>query len=72
MRLFDTADVYGAGASERVLGRALRGRRSEVVVATKGGYVFRERTRFQQSAAARQEQACCVASRCRGAALTVR
>jgi 1-deoxyxylulose-5-phosphate synthase len=50
VRLFDTADVYGAGASERVLGRALRGRRSEVVVATKGGYVFRERTRFQQSA----------------------
>ncbi len=28
VRYFDTADAYGAGASERVLGRALRGRRS--------------------------------------------
>ena len=26
-RLFDTSDVYGAGHSERVLGRAIRGRR---------------------------------------------
>lgn len=41
--VFDTADVYGAGASERVLGRALRGRRDEVLIATKGGYRFRDR-----------------------------
>ncbi|WP_327236861.1 aldo/keto reductase [Streptomyces sp. NBC_01317] len=39
---FDTADVYGAGHSERVLGRALRGRRDEVVIATKWGNVFDE------------------------------
>ncbi|WP_179500179.1 aldo/keto reductase [Streptomyces sp. WZ.A104] len=32
---FDTADSYGGGASERVLGRALAGRRDESVVATK-------------------------------------
>lgn len=37
---FDSADVYGAGHSERVLGRALKGRRDEVVVATKWGNRF--------------------------------
>jgi aryl-alcohol dehydrogenase-like predicted oxidoreductase len=35
VNFFDTADVYGAGHSERVLARALEGRRQEVVVATK-------------------------------------
>ncbi|WP_105565172.1 aldo/keto reductase [Microbacterium halophytorum] len=34
---FDTADAYGLGASEEMLGRALGGRRDEVVVATKFG-----------------------------------
>ncbi len=34
---FDTADIYGKGASETFLGRALEGRRDEVVVATKFG-----------------------------------
>jgi aryl-alcohol dehydrogenase-like predicted oxidoreductase len=38
--LFDTADVYGAGHGEEVLGRALAGRRDEVVIATKFGYTF--------------------------------
>src|SRR5262245_56844856 len=47
---FDTAAAYGAGASERVLGDALRRRRDEVVVATKGGYVFRERAAPEQAA----------------------
>jgi aryl-alcohol dehydrogenase-like predicted oxidoreductase len=42
---FDTANVYGAGHSERVLGRALCGRRSEVVIATKFNAVFDEATR---------------------------
>jgi aryl-alcohol dehydrogenase-like predicted oxidoreductase len=37
---FDTADVYGAGHSEEVLGRALAERRDEVVIATKFGYTF--------------------------------
>ena len=37
---FDTADVYGAGHSERVLGQALAGRREDVVIATKFGYTF--------------------------------
>jgi aryl-alcohol dehydrogenase-like predicted oxidoreductase len=34
---FDTADVYGFGASEELLGAAIAGRRDEVVVATKFG-----------------------------------
>jgi len=33
---FDTADVYGHGHSEEVLGAALDGIRPDVVVATKG------------------------------------
>jgi aryl-alcohol dehydrogenase-like predicted oxidoreductase len=42
---FDTADVYGTGHAERILGQALRGRRDRVVIATKWGNVFDERTR---------------------------
>ncbi len=33
---WDTADVYGAGESERIVGHALQGRRDEVFLATKG------------------------------------
>jgi aryl-alcohol dehydrogenase-like predicted oxidoreductase len=33
----DTADIYGAGHSEEVVGRAVAGRRSDVVLATKFG-----------------------------------
>jgi len=39
---FDTADVYGCGHSERVLGKALAGRRNGVVIATKFGKQFDE------------------------------
>jgi aryl-alcohol dehydrogenase-like predicted oxidoreductase len=35
VNLFDTADVYASGESERVLGEALKGRRDRVVLATK-------------------------------------
>ena len=35
VNLFDTADVYGKGASEEALGRALRGSRDQAVIATK-------------------------------------
>ncbi|NEB05148.1 aldo/keto reductase [Streptomyces sp. SID13726] len=42
---FDTADTYGAGHSERVLGRALGKRRDDVVLATKWGNVFDEESR---------------------------
>ena len=36
--LFDTAEVYGAGKSEEFLGRALGGRRGDVLIATKFGF----------------------------------
>ncbi|HUP30307.1 MAG TPA: aldo/keto reductase [Usitatibacter sp.] len=35
----DTADMYGSGANEELLGRALAGRRAQVVIATKFGNV---------------------------------
>jgi aryl-alcohol dehydrogenase-like predicted oxidoreductase len=38
----DSADMYGWGHNERVVGRAIKGRRSEVVLATKFGQVQRE------------------------------
>ena len=37
--LLDTALVYGDGHNERLVGRAIAGRRDDVVVATKGGLV---------------------------------
>lgn len=36
---FDTADVYGSGHSEELLGQAMRGRRDEFIVATKIGWI---------------------------------
>lgn len=36
VNLIDTADMYGAGESETLLGRALKSRRKDVVLATKG------------------------------------
>jgi aryl-alcohol dehydrogenase-like predicted oxidoreductase len=38
VNFFDTADVYGMGHSEELLGRAMRGRRERFVVATKIGW----------------------------------
>ena len=40
VRFFDTADVYGCGRSERVLGEALADVRDQVVLATKFGNTF--------------------------------
>ncbi len=41
---FDTADVYGGGYSERILGQALARQRHQVVIATKFGDSFDEQT----------------------------
>lgn len=35
LNFFDTADMYGVGHNERLLGRALQGRRDQAIVATK-------------------------------------
>lgn len=48
--VFDTADIYGSGSSERILGEALRGRRERVRISTKGGYLFRPRSAYEQRA----------------------
>jgi aryl-alcohol dehydrogenase-like predicted oxidoreductase len=45
VNFFDTANVYGAGHSEQVLGQAVAGRRSQVVIATKFNAIFDEDTR---------------------------
>jgi aryl-alcohol dehydrogenase-like predicted oxidoreductase len=39
VNLIDTADIYGPHANERLVGRALRDRRSQAVIATKFGFV---------------------------------
>lgn len=43
--LFDTSDAYGTGHSETILGRALAGRRDDVVIATKWGNTIDPATR---------------------------
>lgn len=43
--LFDTADAYGTGHAEQILGKALGERRKEVLVATKFGNTYDEQTR---------------------------
>jgi len=40
INLFDSADTYGAGQSEIMLGKALGARRRDVVIATKAGFKF--------------------------------
>ena len=39
VNFFDTADVYGGGRSEEILGKAMKGRRDRFIVATKVGWV---------------------------------
>jgi aryl-alcohol dehydrogenase-like predicted oxidoreductase len=43
----DTADVYGQGRAERILGRALRERREDIIVATKGGVAWETEPAFR-------------------------
>ena len=45
VNFFDTANVYGAGNSERILGKAFAGKRQDVVIATKFNALFDEATR---------------------------
>ena len=42
VNFFDTAANYGAGHSEVILGRALKGKRDKVVIATKFGHIVNE------------------------------
>jgi aryl-alcohol dehydrogenase-like predicted oxidoreductase len=36
--MFDTADIYSAGESERILGTAIKGRRDKVIISTKATF----------------------------------
>jgi aryl-alcohol dehydrogenase-like predicted oxidoreductase len=38
VNMFDTADVYSAGMSEEILGKAVAGRRDNVIIATKASF----------------------------------
>ena len=40
VNFIDTSDAYGAGYSETLLGKALKGRRDKVILATKGGNIM--------------------------------
>src|SRR6266700_576725 len=46
INFLDTADIYGPSTNERIVGRAIRDRRSDVVLATKFGNVRAEDGRF--------------------------
>jgi aryl-alcohol dehydrogenase-like predicted oxidoreductase len=43
INFYDTADMYSQGESEALLGRAFRGRRDRVILATKAGYLLPRR-----------------------------
>jgi aryl-alcohol dehydrogenase-like predicted oxidoreductase len=47
VNLLDTADMYGMGHNEQLVGRAIRGRRDGVVIATKFGFVRGEDGSFK-------------------------
>lgn len=46
---FDTAAVYGLGHSEEIIGKALKGHRHEVVLATKCGLVWDEKGKVRHN-----------------------
>lgn len=43
VNFFDTADVYGAGHSERLVSELLKGKRDQIVLSTKGGLMGHSR-----------------------------
>ena len=52
VNFIDTSDAYGAGYSETLLGKALKGKRDKVVLATKGGNVMAGPNRGKRNFAA--------------------
>ncbi|MEX0792779.1 MAG: aldo/keto reductase [Pirellulaceae bacterium] len=38
LNMFDSADIYSAGAAEEILGQAIKGRRDDVLISTKGTF----------------------------------
>ena len=56
--LLDTANVYGTGVNEELVGRAIADRRDQVVLATKFGIVFGEGGQSARGDAAYVKQSC--------------
>lgn len=54
INFFDTADIYGSGKSEEFLGKALGGRRKQIVLATKFGLPMDEQRKGAKPAYVRQ------------------
>src|SRR3989338_11206414 len=52
VNFIDTSDAYGACYSETLLGKALKGKRDKVVLATKGGNVMAGQNRGKRNFAA--------------------
>lgn len=46
VNFFDTADMYGVGKNEELVGKAIKGKRKEVILATKFGNVRDEKGNF--------------------------
>lgn len=44
LTMFDTADVYSGGESEKILGEAIKGRRDDVIISTKATFRFGDKT----------------------------
>jgi len=42
VNFFDTADIYGCGHSEKILAKAIQGKRDQMIIATKFGITFDE------------------------------
>src|ERR1700747_1881537 len=40
LTLFDSADAYSGGAAEEILGQAIKGRRDQVLISTKGTFRY--------------------------------
>jgi aryl-alcohol dehydrogenase-like predicted oxidoreductase len=62
VNLFDTADAYGSGVSEELVGKALRGRRDGVYIATKVGNFGRRQDVPLSYASPLHIELCCDAS----------
>ena len=40
LTMFDSADVYSKGLAEEILGQAIKGRRDQVIISTKGAFRY--------------------------------
>jgi aryl-alcohol dehydrogenase-like predicted oxidoreductase len=66
LTLFDTAAAYGTGHSERVLGKALAGKRDRVLIATKFGFRIDHERRHVDRHPAPAEVVALVRAECEG------